>query len=84
MYYYNMNLFLDYLCHTELIHYTVNLSSDPRKREGPKSGGIVAKDTLKIKYVQAGGVTEVIKVGMQTFNVHLQVVVHRLLMYHSH
>ena len=71
MYYYNMNLFLDYLCHTELIHYTVNLSSDPRKREGPKSGGIVAKDTLKIRYSQADGVTEVIEVGVKTFYIHV-------------
>ena len=75
-----MNLFLAYLCHTELIHYTGN--PNPQKGRGSKSGGIVAKDTLKIKYVQAGGETEVIKFGMQTFNEHP--LVHKLLMYHSH
>ena len=63
MYYYNINLFLVYLCHTELIHYTSS-------RRGSKSGGIVARDTLKIKYSQAGGVTEVIEVGVQTFYIH--------------
>ena len=59
-----MNLFLDYLCYTELIHYTSS-------REGPKSGGIVAKDTLKIRYSQADGVTEEIEVGVQTFYIHV-------------
>ena len=61
MYYYNINLLLVYLCHAELIHYTGNLSPN----QGPASKGIVARDILEIRYSKAGGVTEVIKVGVQ-------------------